>query len=150
MKIDEKIFYSKEIEKEIRWILKNCTNIDQIIEEKKKLIISLMNNTVNAKLKSEAGYGNANSLEDVIIKIDENPQIKRLEKWKEVLEIAFILIETGGRPYITVIEEKYKNKNDNEKIMELLGINENTLFYLELDIRRSVYQIAIDFGLYKE
>ena len=43
-----------------------------------------------------------------------------------------------------------KNKNDNEKIMELLGINENTLFYLELDIRRSVYQIAIDFGLYKE
>lgn len=151
MIVEEKIFYPKNVEKEIKWIINNFMKIDVLIEEQKELIISLINNSVSAKLKSEAGYLNSNSFEDIIIKIDESPKIKRLKVWKEVLDIAFSLLsEKEGYPYTVIIEEKYKNGCTNEMLMNKLKINNTTLYYLELDIRRVVYQIALDLELYKE
>lgn len=73
----------KVAKKEISFALYNYKNISALIENRKNTIRERLNYSTSAWLKGR--NQNSNSLEDVLIMYEEDEYIKRLKKWKKII-----------------------------------------------------------------
>ena len=149
MSTNESIFYPKYAGKEISFMMYNSQNIDKLIENRKDEIIDTINVTNRAWIKSLKQEGN--TIEDIIVKFDDDRKILRLKKWQSFLISFFNILKKFERPlYYQFIELKYIKKLDNKEIMEQLKLNEVALKNLEIQVKWIAYRYAIKEELFKE
>ena len=147
--VDESVFYPKYAGKEISFMMYNCNNIERLIDERKNEMISNINVSNSAWLKSRKQEGN--TLEDIIANFDEDKMINRLKKWKTFLISFFKILKTYERPlYYQFIELKFIKKLDNKEIMKILEIDEDKLKNLEIKVKWIAYKYAIKEKLFNE
>lgn len=149
MLINESNFYPKYAGKEISFMMYNSQNIDKLIENRKDELIDTINVTNRAWIKSLKQEGN--TIEDIIVKFDDDRKILRLKKWQSFLISFFNILKKFERPlYYQFIELKYIKKLDNKEIMEQLKLNEVALKNLEIQVKWIAYRYAIKEELFKE
>ena len=149
MLINESNFYPKYAGKEISFMMYNSQNIDKLIENRKDELIDTINVTNRAWIKSLKQEGN--TIEDIIVKFDDDRKILRLKKWQSFLISFFNILKKFERPlYYQFIELKYIKKLDNKEIMEQLNLDEVALKNLEIQVKWIAYRYAIKEELFKE
>lgn len=130
-------------------MLYNFKNIDKLIEKRKRELINTINVTNKAWLKSL--QQDSNSLEDIILKIDEDRKIIRLKKWQSFLIAFFNILKKYERPlYYQFIDLKYTKKLDNKEIMEQLKIDEALFKDIDTQVKWIAYKYAVKEELFKE
>ena len=149
MLINESNFYPKYAGKEISFMMYNSQNIDKLIENRKDELIDTINVTNRAWIKSLKQEGN--TIEDIIVKFDDDRKILKIKKWQSFLISFFNILKKFERPlYYQFIELKYIRKLDNKEIMEQLKLNEVALKNLEIQVKWIAYRYAIKEKLFKE
>ena len=147
--IDESVFYPKYAGKEISFMMYNSQNIDRLINQRKNELIDTINVSNNSWLKSIKQEGH--SLEDIVVSFDEDRKILRLKKWQTFLISFFNILKNFESPlYYQFIELKYIRKFDNNKIQEILNLNEDKIRKLEIRVKWIAYKYAIKDELFKE
>ena len=147
--VNESAFYPKKAGKEISFMLYNSKNIPKLIEKRKLDLIDTMNSSPAAWLRSR--NTDANTLEDIVVRIDEDRIINRLKKWQIFLASFFKILKNYERPiYYQFIEMRYIKKIDSKEIARQLNLTEKELKNLEIHIKWTTYRYAIKDKLFDE
>lgn len=141
---------SKEIDREIAFMLHNYNNIEKLIDQRKNEMIDNMEVTNRAYLSSIHSI-HSNTLEDVIEKFDTDSNILRLKAWKKLIN-SFLskLYDEEDKFYYYFIKYKYLIKMDTEMMHEKLNINYAEEKEIDIYLKWVLYQYAIRAELYKE
>ena len=143
------IFIPKIAEKEISFMLYNYENIEKLIDRRKNDIIESFNLTNKSHLKALKGDGK--SLEDIAMSFDTDSNIKRLRKWKKIINsFKSRLYDEENKLYYRFILLKYMRKFDEEIILEMLNIDKEQLKKIDIFLKSLLYGYAIKEELYKE
>lgn len=136
--------------REITYILYNYNNIDKLIEERKNFLIDNIAITNKAYLKAIKSK-NSNTLEDVVMKFDSDKYIKRLKKWKKLINsFCNKLYDDERKFYYYFIKYKYFIKKDDEFIKEHMNLNNNEFNQINNYLKWVIYQYAVIDNLYSE
>ena len=136
--------------KEITYMLYNYNNIDKIIENRKKEIMDNMSVTNTAYLKALKS-NNSNTLEDIVMKFDSDKYIKRLKKWKQLINsFCNKLYDERPNKYYYFIKYKYFIKINDEIIKEHMNIDDKTFNKINTYLKWIIYQYAVIDNLYSE
>ena len=129
--------------REITFMLYNYNNIDKIIEDRKEEIMDNMSVTNTAYLKSIKSK-NSNTLEDVVMKIDSDKYIKRLKKWKQLINsLCSKLYDNESKLYYYFIKYKYFLKRNDYFIMEHMNLDNKKLNKINNYLKWLLYEYAI-------
>lgn len=145
----EIVYYPLEVEKEISFMLYNYENIEDLINSRKEELIDKMNVTSSAWLRSK-NIG-SNTLEDIVIKLQNDKKLKRLKKWQIFLDKYVKGLKEYDIPiYYNFVDMKYFKKYDKKEIMNKLELNNDSYEGLKIRIIWVVYYYAVKEKLYKE
>lgn len=144
------LFISKEIDREIAFMLYNYHNLDKLIEQRKNMLIDKMQVTNRAYLCSIHSV-HSNTLEDIIEKFDTDCNIVRLKLWKKLIN-SFLskLYDEDDMFYYYFIKFKYLIKMDRKMMQEKLNITNKEEKEIDIYLKWLLYQYAIKANLYKE
>ena len=133
----------KQCNKEITFMLYNYNNIDKIIEDRKEEIMDNMSVTNTAYLKSIKSK-NGNTLEDIVMKIDSDKYIKRLKKWKQLINsFCSKLYDNEDKSYYWFIQYKYIFKRNNCFIREHMNLDNKKLNKINTYLKWLLYEYAV-------
>lgn len=142
--------YPNEVGKEISFVLHNYKKLDKLIERRREEILGTLNDGKDSWSKSKTQiYGH--TIEDIIIRIDEDDRISRLNAWKKLLDDFFFNLYINDDYVLSSFcKLKYlENKND-EQINIALDLNEEEIKYNDIKIKSFIYEIAKRLYLYDE
>ncbi len=142
--------YPAEVGKEISFVLHNYKSIDNLIEKRREEILGTLNDGKDSWMKSKTQiYGH--TIEDIIIRIDEDDRISRLLAWKKLLDDFFFnLYISDDYVLSSFCKLKYlQNKND-EQIHIALDLSSEEIKYLDVKIKSFIYDKAKRLYLYDE
>ena len=142
--------YPAEVGKEISFVLHNYKSIDNLIEKRREEILGTLNDGKDSWMKSKTQiYGH--TLEDIIIRIDEDDRISRLLAWKKLLDDFFFnLYVSDDYVLSSFCKLKYlENKND-EQINIALDLSFEEIKFLDVKIKSFIYEKAKRLYLYDE
>lgn len=140
--------YAMKIEKEISFMLYNYKKIDKLIENRRNTIIDSINSGMDSWSKSKTqiiGY----TLEETVIKLDEDNVINRLKKWKKLLDEFFLSLYTDDDYVLSSFcKLKYLEKKDDYDLKILLDLNKEEINYLDSRIKSNLFDKAFQLHLY--
>ncbi len=142
--------YPAEVGKEISFVLHNYKSIDKLIEQRREELLGTLNDGKDSWMKSKTQiYGH--TIEDIIIRIDEDDRISRLLSWKKLLDNFFFNLYINDDYVLSSFcKLKYlQNKND-EQIHIALDLNSDEIKYLDVKIKSFIYDKAKRLYLYDE
>lgn len=142
--------YPAEVGKEISFILHNYKSIDKMIERRREEILGTINDGKDSWSKSKTQiYGH--TVEDIIIRIDEDDRISRLKMWKKLLDDFFFNLYINDDYLLSSFcKLKYlENKND-EQLNIALDINKEEIKFIDTKIKTFIYEKAKSLYLYDE
>ena len=142
--------YPAEVGKEISFVLHNYKSIDKLIEQRREELLGTLNDGKDSWMKSKTQiYGH--TIEDIIIRIDEDDRISRLLSWKKLLDNFFFnLYISDDYVLSSFCKLKYlQNKND-EQIHIALDLSSDEIKYLDVKIKSFIYDKAKRLYLYDE
>ena len=142
--------YPAEVGKEISFVLYNYKSIDNLIEKRREEILGTLNDGKDSWMKSKTQiYGH--TIEDIIIRIDEDDRISRLLAWKKLLDDFFFnLYVSDDYVLSSFCKLKYlENKND-EQINIALDLSSEEIKFLDVKIKSFIYEKAKRLYLYDE
>ena len=142
--------YPAEVGKEISFVLHNYKSIDKLIEQRREELLGTLNDGKDSWMKSKTQiYGH--TIEDIIIRIDEDDRISRLLSWKKLLDNFFFNLYINDDYVLSSFcKLKYlQNKND-EQIHIALDLNSEEIKYLDVKIKSFIYDKAKRLYLYDE
>ena len=142
--------YPAEVGKEISFVLHNYKSIDNLIEKRREEILGTLNDGKDSWMKSKTQiYGH--TIEDIIIRIDEDDRISRLLAWKKLLDDFFFnLYISDDYVLSSFCKLKYlENKND-EQINIALDLSSEEIKFLDVKIKSFIYEKAKRLYLYDE
>ncbi len=142
--------YPAEVGKEISFVLHNYKSIDKLIEQRREELLGTLNDGKDSWMKSKTQiYGH--TIEDIIIRIDEDDRISRLLSWKKLLDNFFFNMYINDDYVLSSFcKLKYlQNKND-EQIHIALDLNSEEIKYLDVKIKSFIYDKAKKLYLYDE
>lgn len=135
--------------KEIKFMLHNYDNIDNLIEERKNELIDRMNLSNAAWLRGI--NQDSNTFEDVIASFDEDKKILRYRHWQEFLNNLFEVIKNVESSVIyKFLQLRYFRNFSREEIQKAMNINEAQLKLIANYFNCIVYRYAIKDKLFKE
>lgn len=142
--------YPAEVWKEISFVLHNYKSIDKLIEKRREEILGTLNDGKDSWMKSKTQiYGH--TIEDIIIRIDEDDRISRLKQWKKLLDNFFFNLYINDDYLLSSFcKLKYLlNKNDEQIFIEL-SLNKEEIKYVDTKIKSFIYEKAKSQYLYDE
>ena len=142
--------YPAEVGKEISFVLHNYKSIDKLIEKRREEILGTLNDGKDSWMKSKTQiYGH--TLEDIIIRIDEDDRISRLLSWKKLLDDFFFHLYIDDDYVLSSFcKLKYlENKND-EQLNIALDITPEEIKFLDVKIKSYIYEMAKRIYMYDE
>lgn len=142
--------YPAEVGKEISFILHNYKSIDKMIERRREDILGTINDGKDSWSKSKTQiYGH--TVEDIIIRIDEDDRISRLKMWKKLLDDFFFNLYINDDYLLSSFcKLKYlENKND-EQLNIALDMNKEEVKFIDTKIKTFIYEKAKSLYLYDE
>ncbi len=142
--------YPAAVAKEISFVLHNYKSIDKLIEQRREELLGTLNDGKDSWMKSKTQiYGH--TIEDIIIRIDEDDRISRLLSWKKLLDNFFFnLYISDDYVLSSFCKLKYlQNKND-EQIHIALDLSSEEIKYLDVKIKSFIYDKAKRLYLYDE
>ena len=143
-------YIPKIAKKEISFVLYNYKNLSALIEDRKNNIRAKLNYSTSAWLKGR--NQNSNSLEDILIMYEDDKYIKRINKWKIIINKVlneFINEEYPVEYYL--IKYKYIDNMSDNFLIEKLNLNsKEELQHLIMEVKEKIYNYAIKENLYKE
>ncbi len=143
------LYFPLEVNKEITFMLYNYKNIDKLIDERKNELIDKMKVSKEAYLKSIKQSNNI--LEDIIIKFDDDSQLKRFETWRQLInKFMSSLYDEEDKLYYLIMKYKYQDKLTEEFIRDKTNLEEYELKDIDIYLKWILYQYAIKEKLYKE
>ena len=128
----------------------NYKIIDKLIEQRREELLGTLNDGKDSWMKSKTQiYGH--TIEDIIIRIDEDDRISRLLSWKKLLDNFFFNLYINDDYVLSSFcKLKYlQNKND-EQIHIALDLNLDEIKYLDVKIKSFIYDKAKRLYLYDE
>ena len=129
--------------REITYMLYNYENIEKLIDERKNYLIDNMSITNTAHLKSIKSK-NSNTLEDVVMKFDSNKYIKRLKKWKQLINsFRSKLYDNEDKSYYWFIQYKYIYKRNDCFIREHMNLDNKKLNKINTYLKWLLYEYAV-------
>ena len=108
-------------DKEIKYFLYNYKNISKVYENRKNDLIDSINVSNRSWLNSlNSEYGN--TLENILIKFENDRTLKRIELWKKIIN-SFIsnLYDLEDKNYYYVIKYSYIDNLETKFILERLN-----------------------------
>ena len=140
--------YPIEIGKEISFMLYNYKNIERLIEKRRKELIDNINVGIDSWSKSKTqiiGY----TIEDTVIKFEEDGKIIRLKKWKKLLDDFFFQLYIND-DYIlsSFCKLKYLDKKDDYDLKTFLDLNKEEIRFFDSTMKSYIYDKAIEEHLY--
>ncbi len=142
--------YPAEVGKEISFVLHNYKSIDKLIEKRREEILGTLNDGKDSWMKSKTQiYGH--TIEDIIIRIDEDDRISRLLSWKKLLDDFFFHLYVDDDYVLSsFVKLKYlENKND-EQINIALDLTSEEIKFLDVKIKSFIYETAKRMYMYDE
>ena len=142
--------YPAEVGKEISFVLHNYKSIDKLIEKRREEILGTLNDGKDSWMKSKTQiYGH--TIEDIIIRIDEDDRISRLLSWKKLLDDFFFHLYVNDDYVLSsFIKLKYlENKND-EQLNIALDLTPEEIKFLDVKIKSFIYETAKRMYMYDE
>lgn len=147
--VKESIYYPKGAGREIAFMLYNYKNINDLIEERKLELIDEIDVRNSAWLKGRNQM--SNSLEDIIVKYDDDYKIKRLEQWRILINSMLNLLSNEQIPLeYYFIKYKYFEKLDDKVIMEKMNLTSSELRKMEIQVKWIIYSYALEKKLFRE
>lgn len=137
-------------DKEIKYFLYNYKNISKVYENRKNDLIDSINVSNRSWLNSlNSEYGN--TLENILIKFENDRTLKRIELWKKIIN-SFIsnLYDLEDKNYYYVIKYSYIDNLETEFILERLNLSLQELKEVKRELRYKIYQKALELKLFKE
>ena len=110
-------------DKEIKYFLYNYKNISKVYENRKNDLIDSINVSNRSWLNSlNSEYGN--TLENILIKFENDRTLKRTELWKKIIN-SFIsnLYDLEDKNYYYVIKYSYIDNLETKFILERLNLS---------------------------
>ena len=110
-------------DKEIKYFLYNYKNISKVYENRKNDLIDSINVSNRSWLNSlNSEYGN--TLENILIKFENDRTLKRIELWKKIIN-SFIsnLYDLEDKNYYYVIKYSYIDNLETEFILASLNLS---------------------------
>lgn len=140
--------FSKDIENEISFMLTNYKNIDNLIRKRKKQLLETINEGKDAWEKSKSQIV-GHTIEDVIIQIDEDGIIKRLNKYKKFLnDFFFNLYINEDFVFSAYIKLKYLRRKNEQFIEDKLNLSFDEINFIDDKLKRYIYNEAVKYRLY--
>lgn len=142
--------YPAEVRKEISFILNNYKKIDKMVDRRREEILGTINDGKDSWSKSKTQiYGH--TVEDIIIRIDEDDRISRLKMWKKLLDDFFFNLYINDDYLLSSFcKLKYlENKND-EQLNIALDISKEEIKFIDTKIKTFIYEKAKSMYLYDE
>ena len=147
--IDYTLSSSKNLIKEINFMLYNYNNIDKLIQNRKSNLIDRINYSPSAWYKGLKQ--DSNTLEDIIVSFDEDKVIQRYEHWRAFLGSLFSVIRNFESPiYYKYLVLRYFRNLGKEETIKQLNINENMYKSIKSHFYLIVYRYALKDSLFKE
>lgn len=147
--ISKMLYLPLDVYKEMTFMLYNYKNIDELINERKNELIDKMKVSKEAYLKSIKQSNNI--LEDIIIKFDDDNQLKRFETWRQLInKFMSSLYDEEDKLYYFIMKYKYQDKLTEEFIRDKTNLEEYELKDIDIYLKWVLYQYAIKEKLYKE
>ena len=142
--------YPAEVGKEISFVLHNYKSIDNLIEKRREEILGTLNDGKDSWMKSKTQiYGH--TIEDIIIRIDEDDRISRLLAWKKLLDDFFFnLYVSDDYVLSSFCKLKYLENKNNEQINIALDLSSEEIKFLDVKIKSFIYEKAKRLYLYDE
>ena len=144
------MIFQKLQEKKFLFALYNYKNLSALIENRKNTIRERLNYSTSAWLKGR--NQDSNSLEDILIMYEEDEYIKRIKKWKTIINKLlneFINEEYPVEYYL--VKYKYIDNMSDNFLIEKLNLNsKEELQHLIMEVKEKIYNYAIKENLYKE
>ena len=137
-------------DKEIKDFLYNYKNISKVYENRKNDLIDSINVSNRSWLNSlNSEYGN--TLENILIKFENDRTLKRIELWKKIIN-SFIsnLYDLEDKNYYYVIKYSYIDNLETKFILERLNLSLQELKEVKRELRYKIYQKALEIKLFKE
>ena len=137
-------------DKEIKYFLYNYKNISKVYENRKNDLIDSINVSNRSWLNSlNSEYGN--TLENILIKFENDRTLKRIELWKKIIN-SFIsnLYDLEDKNYYYVIKYSYIDNLETKFILERLNLSLQELREVKRERRYKIYQKALEIKLFKE
>lgn len=140
----------KVARKEISFALYNYKNLSALIENRKNTIRERLNYSTSAWLKGR--NQDSNSLEDILTMYEEDEYIKRIKKWKIIINklLNEFINEEYPVEYYLVKYKYIDNMSDNFLIEKLNLDSKEELQHLIMEIKEKIYNYALKENLYKE
>lgn len=137
-----------EIGKEISFMLYNYKNIERLIEKRRKELIDSINVGINSWSKSKTQIVSY-TIEDTVIKFEEDGKIIRLKKWKKLLDDFFFQLYIND-DYIlsSFCKLKYLDKKDDYDLKTFLDLNKEEIRFFDSTMKSYIYDKALDEHLY--
>jgi hypothetical protein len=143
------MYLPKSINKEITFMLYNFKNFEKLIENRKEDLIDSIKVTNVAYLK--AINKSNNTLEDMIIRFDNDKVIKRYQRWKQLINLYINkLYNNNDIIAYYIIKYKYIDKRDDEFICEHLNITKEEFKFEDIRLKCELCVEAQENGLIKE
>lgn len=142
--------YPAEVGKEISFILNNYKKIDKMVDRRREEILGTINDGKDSWSKSKTQiYGH--TVEDIIIRIDEDDRISRLKMWKKLLDDFFFNLYINDDYLLSSFcKLKYlENKND-EQLNIALDVSKEEIKFIDTKIKTFIYEKAKSMYLYDE
>ena len=135
---------------EIKFILYNFKNIDNLITKRKMdLIDTTMSFTNNSWLKSI--NNNVRTQENVILEFDNDYEIIKLNKWNKVInEFIHKLQNCKNNIYFLVFKYKYELGLNDDEIIKMLKISLYELKKIDFLMKKYIFKSAIDNKIYRK
>ena len=127
-------------DKEIKYFLYNYKNISKVYENRKNDLIDSINVSNRSWLNSlNSEYGN--TLENILIKFENDRTLKRIELWKKIIN-SFIsnLYDLEDKNYYYVIKYSYIDNLETKFILERLNLSLQELKEVKRELRYKIYQ----------
>jgi hypothetical protein len=142
--------YPAEVGKEISFVLHNYKSIDKLIEQRREELLGTLNDGKDSWMKSKTQiYGH--TIEDIIIRIDEDDRISRLLSWKKLLDNFFFNLYINDDYVLSSFcKLKYLQDKNDEQIHIALDLNSDEIKYLDVKIKSFIYDKAKRLYLYDE
>lgn len=143
------IYLPKSINREITFMLHNYKNIDNLIDDRKEELIDKIKVTNFAYLKAISRANN--TLEDMIIRFENDKIIKKYKKWKQLIN-SFInkLYNENNIVAYYIIKYKYIDKRDEEFIYEHMNLTKEEFKFEDIKLKCELYIEAMKKRLIKE
>lgn len=142
------VYLPKSINRKITFMLYNYKQMNKLIESRKEELIDKIKVTNVAYLK--AINKSNNTLEDMIIRFDEDKTINKYKQWQKLINsFTNHLYNNDKLIDYYIIKYKYFDGLTEEFICEHLNITKEELKFEDMKIKHLIWLQAIKIGLLK-